>query len=196
MKFHGFLISECCSYTNTESLSVYKTCDFCCSTGKSQKVRNIQRYRLHIAWQVSLRWGTGCLEGTQGLLWLKAASEPVPQQTPKQPAQVTGFSVLFIPPPNAPLMKLIRWLEKTQEQREEVKTKAKRPIYFPGAKGKLVTDLKEENDQWHRKDRNVCTDVTAHHKVKVYKDDSKCILISITQCHQNLDFAQNVVKEI
>lgn len=95
-------------------------------------------------------------------------------------------------------MKLIGWLEGKLEQREEVKTKTnkKEPIYFSGAKGKLGTDLEEENDQWNRRDRKVCTDITAHHKVKVYREDSKCILISITQRHQNLDFDQNVIKEI
>lgn len=196
MKFHGFLISECCSYTNTESLSVYKTCDFCCSTGKSQKVRNIQRYRLHssLTSQSEMRdWVSRRYPGfavTKSRLWTCTTADTKATRT-----SYRLFCFVYHSP-NAPLMKLIGWLEKTLEQREEVKTKAKRPIYFPGAKGKLVTDLEEDNDQWHRKDRNVCTDVTAHHKVKVYKDDSKCILISITQCHQNLDFAQNVVKEI
>lgn len=81
-----------------------------------------------VDWQVCPRWGNGCLEGTQDLLWLKAASEPVPQQTLKANSTHTGVSVLFIIPPNAHLMKLIGWLEGKLEKREEVKIKTKNPF--------------------------------------------------------------------
>lgn len=154
-----------------------------------------------VVWQVCPRWGDGCLEGTQDLLWLKTTSEPVRQQTLKANNTCTGVSVLFIIPPNAPLMNLIGWLEGKLEKREEVKTKTKKKKTFislvPKENLGLIWKRKTTNETG-RTERFALTllDITAHHKVKVYKDDSKCILISITQHHQNLDFAQNAVKEI
>lgn len=148
-----------------------------------------------VVWQVCPRWGNGCLEEPRICCDYKPPLNLYHSRLEAN-STCTGFSVLFFIPPNAPLMKLIEWLEGKLEQRDEVQTKTKKPIYFPSAKGKLGTDLEEENDQWNRRDRKVCTVITAHHKVKVYKDDSKCILISITQHHQSLDFDQSVIKEI